>query len=139
MENNLEYLNHLTNEVVTGRVIGNKLKILPPSAEAHRATRHEISDERKLKSHTYLLSQEKQLKVIIPIFSPLKVFPQRTLCASSAAPYKAKDCPKPSEAPPCCALCKGNHTSNFSGCPQNPANFVPAPPPKTNYWKKERN
>ncbi|GIY51787.1 uncharacterized protein CDAR_55441 [Caerostris darwini] len=61
----LEDLNHLTNEVVTGRVIGNKLKIFPPSAEAHRAIRREISDERKLKSHTYLLPQEKQLKVVI--------------------------------------------------------------------------
>ncbi|GIY05223.1 hypothetical protein CDAR_586471 [Caerostris darwini] len=63
----LEDLNHLTNEVVTGRVIGNKLKIFPPSAEAHRAAiRREISDERKLKSHTYhLLPQEKQLKVVI--------------------------------------------------------------------------
>ncbi|GIY31261.1 hypothetical protein CDAR_473791 [Caerostris darwini] len=55
----LEDLNHLTNEVVTGRVIGNKLKIFPPSAEAHRAIRREISDERKLKSYTYLLPQEK--------------------------------------------------------------------------------
>ncbi|GIY17287.1 uncharacterized protein CDAR_197331 [Caerostris darwini] len=61
----LEDLNHLTNEAVTGRVIGNKLKIFPPSAEAHRAIRREISDERKLKSHTYLLPQEKQLKVVI--------------------------------------------------------------------------
>ncbi|GIY40888.1 hypothetical protein CDAR_378451 [Caerostris darwini] len=61
----LEDLNHLTNEAVTGRVIGNKMKIFPPSAEAHRAIRREISDERKLKSHTYLLPQEKQLKVVI--------------------------------------------------------------------------
>ncbi|GIX84211.1 RNA-directed DNA polymerase from mobile element jockey [Caerostris darwini] len=61
----LEDLNHLTNEAVTGRVIGNKLKIFPPSAEAHRVIRREISDERKLKSHTYLLPQEKQLKVVI--------------------------------------------------------------------------
>ncbi|GIY40986.1 hypothetical protein CDAR_168491 [Caerostris darwini] len=30
----------------------------------------------------------------------------------------------------------GNHTSNFSGCPRNPANFVPAAPPKTNYWEE---
>ncbi|GIY73269.1 hypothetical protein CDAR_51561 [Caerostris darwini] len=58
-------LNHLTNEAVTGSVIGNKIKIFPPSAEAHRAIRREISDERKLKSHTYLLPQEKQLKVVI--------------------------------------------------------------------------
>ncbi|GIX69081.1 hypothetical protein CDAR_9001 [Caerostris darwini] len=41
----LEDLNHLTNEAVTGRVIGNKLKIFPPSDEAHRAIRREISDE----------------------------------------------------------------------------------------------
>ncbi|GIY59909.1 hypothetical protein CDAR_95791 [Caerostris darwini] len=64
----LEDLNHLTNEVVTGRVIGNKLKIFPPSAEAHRAIRREISDERKLKSHTYLLPQEKQLKVLFAAY-----------------------------------------------------------------------
>ncbi|GIY89536.1 hypothetical protein CDAR_110791 [Caerostris darwini] len=39
--------------------------------------------------------------------------------------------------PPCCVLfAKGNHTSNFSGCPRNPANFVPAAPPKTNYWEE---
>ncbi|GIY56019.1 hypothetical protein CDAR_517051 [Caerostris darwini] len=31
---------------------------------------------------------------------------------------------------------QGNHTSNFSGCPRNPANFVPAAPPKTNYWEE---
>ncbi|GIX81376.1 uncharacterized protein CDAR_2271 [Caerostris darwini] len=71
----LKDLNPLTNEVVTGRVIGNKLKIFLPSAEAHRAIRHEISDERKLKSHTYLLSQEKQLKMIIrglPNYFPTK-------------------------------------------------------------------
>ncbi|GIY67329.1 RNA-directed DNA polymerase from mobile element jockey [Caerostris extrusa] len=65
----LEDLNHLTNETVTGRVIGDKLKIFPSSAEVHRAIRHEISDKRKLKSHTYLLPQEKQLKVIIKRFS----------------------------------------------------------------------
>ncbi|GIX85085.1 RNA-directed DNA polymerase from mobile element jockey [Caerostris darwini] len=61
----LEDLSHLTKETVTGRVIGFKLKIFPPSAEVHRAIRHEISDEWKLKSHTYLRPKEKQLKVII--------------------------------------------------------------------------
>ncbi|GIX79195.1 RNA-directed DNA polymerase from mobile element jockey [Caerostris extrusa] len=155
-----------------------------------------ISDERKLKSHTYLLPQGKQLKVVIlglpndfptkeieeflmsegfevefvtqlrhrsgkgnmPLFLVvlpksekskliflmenlsyfrIKVEPLRkkagpaqcfncqqffhhskfcsrdSVFVNCAGPHKAKDCSKPKEAPPFCALCKGNHTSNF--------------------------
>ncbi|GIY49809.1 hypothetical protein CDAR_111741 [Caerostris darwini] len=121
MENKLlEDLNHLTNEAVTGRVIENKLKIFRPSDGAHRAICPEIFDERKLNN----FSTTESFSTTHPV------------CVKCAAPHKAKDCPKPNEAPPCCTLCKGNHTTNFSECLCNPANFVPAPPPKTNYWEE---
>ncbi|GIX86793.1 uncharacterized protein CEXT_533611 [Caerostris extrusa] len=58
-------LNALTNEEVTARVVGDKLKIFPPSAEAHSLIRSEITDERKLQAHIFLLPQDKQLKIVI--------------------------------------------------------------------------
>ncbi|GIX74343.1 hypothetical protein CDAR_182461, partial [Caerostris darwini] len=58
-------LNALTNEKVSARVVGDKLKIFPPSAEAHRLIRSEITDNRKLQAHTFLLPQDKQLKIVI--------------------------------------------------------------------------
>ncbi|GIY58236.1 hypothetical protein CDAR_83731 [Caerostris darwini] len=49
----------------SARVVGDKLKIFPPSAEAHRLIRSEITDNRKLQAHTFLLPQDKQLKIVI--------------------------------------------------------------------------
>ncbi|GIY09233.1 hypothetical protein CDAR_15361 [Caerostris darwini] len=58
-------LNVLTNEKVTARIVGDKLKNFPPSAEAHRLIRSEITDNRKLQAHTFLFPQDKQLKIVI--------------------------------------------------------------------------
>ncbi|GIY84244.1 nucleic-acid-binding protein from transposon X-element [Caerostris darwini] len=58
-------LNAFTNEKVTARVVGDKLKIFPPSAEAHRLIRSEITDKRKLQACTFLLPQDKHLKIVI--------------------------------------------------------------------------
>ncbi|GIX98235.1 hypothetical protein CEXT_623181 [Caerostris extrusa] len=101
---------------MTGRVIGDKLKIFTPS-KAQRASRNKISDKRKLKSHTYLLSPSR--KTIERLKWNL-----------------SKNCPKPKESPSCWTLCRGNHTFNFLVCTHNPANLAPAPRPKTNYWEE---
>ncbi|GIY96443.1 nucleic-acid-binding protein from transposon X-element [Caerostris extrusa] len=58
------------------------------------------------------------------------------VCVKCAGPHKSGNCPKPKDSPACCALCKGDHTANYSGCPRNPVNFVPAPPPKFNVWEE---
>ncbi|GIY80645.1 uncharacterized protein CDAR_261181 [Caerostris darwini] len=55
----MDELNSLTNEKVTARVVGDKLKIFPPSEEAHRLIKYEITDKRKLQAHTFLLPQDK--------------------------------------------------------------------------------
>ncbi|GIY03898.1 hypothetical protein CEXT_741611 [Caerostris extrusa] len=52
---------------------------------------------------------------------------RRPVCVKCAGPHKSSDCPKPPDTPATCALCKGNHTANFSGCPRNPGNSVPSP------------
>ncbi|GIY32555.1 nucleic-acid-binding protein from transposon X-element [Caerostris darwini] len=61
----MDELNALTNEKVTARVVGDKLKIFPQSVKAHRLIRSEITDRRKLQAHTFLLPQDKQLKIVI--------------------------------------------------------------------------
>ncbi|GIZ00212.1 hypothetical protein CEXT_531531 [Caerostris extrusa] len=69
-------LNALTNEKVTTRVVGDKLKIFPPSAEAHRLIRSEITDKRKLQAHTFLLPQDKQwFKLSFEVYR--MIIPQR--------------------------------------------------------------
>ncbi|GIY55697.1 hypothetical protein CEXT_766421 [Caerostris extrusa] len=57
-------LNTLTNDKVTARVVGDKLKIFPPSAEAHRLIRSEITDNRKSSSLS-CSPQDKPLKIVI--------------------------------------------------------------------------
>ncbi|GIY86504.1 nucleic-acid-binding protein from transposon X-element [Caerostris extrusa] len=154
-KNLMDELNVLTNGKVTARVVTDKLKIFPPSAEAHRLIRSEITDKRKLQTHTFLLPQDKQLKIVIrglPHDYPttdlvedhknesFHIFCSRNpVCVKCAGPHKSGNCPKPKDSPACCALCKDAHTANYSGCLRNPANFVPAPPLKFNVWEERLN
>ncbi|GIY35792.1 RNA-directed DNA polymerase from mobile element jockey [Caerostris extrusa] len=70
------------------------------------------------------------------IFHHFRFCSRNPVCVKCAGPHKSGNCPKPKDSPACCALCKGDHTANYSGCPRNPANFVPAPPPKFNVWEE---
>ncbi|GBN30813.1 hypothetical protein AVEN_125638-1 [Araneus ventricosus] len=60
----LSEFNQLTGTLITGRCMGGKLKIFPTTAEAHRAIRRFV-DQNKLKAHTYEPPEEKQLKTVI--------------------------------------------------------------------------
>ncbi|GIY43565.1 uncharacterized protein CDAR_270711 [Caerostris darwini] len=61
----MDELNDLTNKKVTARVVGDNLKIFPPSVEAQRFIRSEITNKRKLQAHTFLIPKDKQLKIVI--------------------------------------------------------------------------
>ncbi|GBO11653.1 hypothetical protein AVEN_112777-1 [Araneus ventricosus] len=60
----LNDLNQLIGTPITGRCMGGKLKVFPTTAEAHRAIRRYV-DQNKLKAHTYEFPQEKQMKIVI--------------------------------------------------------------------------
>ncbi|GFT96705.1 nucleic-acid-binding protein from transposon X-element [Trichonephila clavipes] len=47
-----------------GKIVGGKLKVFPEDANAHRKIQNFIS-VKKLKSHTYEMAGEKQLKTVI--------------------------------------------------------------------------
>ncbi|GBO40428.1 RNA-directed DNA polymerase from mobile element jockey, partial [Araneus ventricosus] len=61
----LDLLSEITKEKITGRMMNNdKLKIFPPTPEAHKAIQNKITQD-GMKSHTYELNDEKQIKVVI--------------------------------------------------------------------------
>ncbi|GBO18446.1 putative RNA-directed DNA polymerase from transposon X-element [Araneus ventricosus] len=60
----LDLLSEITKEKITGRMMNNdKLKIFPPTPEAHKAIQNKITQD-GMKSHTYD-NDEKQIKVVI--------------------------------------------------------------------------
>ncbi|GBN21841.1 hypothetical protein AVEN_226089-1 [Araneus ventricosus] len=61
----LDLLSEITKEKITGRMMNNdKLKIFPPTPEAHKTIQNEIIQD-GMKSRTYELNDEKQIKVVI--------------------------------------------------------------------------
>ncbi|GFQ71537.1 nucleic-acid-binding protein from transposon X-element, partial [Trichonephila clavata] len=58
-----------------GKIVGGKLKVFPETIDAHRKIQNFVS-VKKLKSHTYELAEEKQLKTVIrgppPTMTPMK-------------------------------------------------------------------
>ncbi|GBM27726.1 Nucleic-acid-binding protein from transposon X-element [Araneus ventricosus] len=61
----LDLLSEITKEKITGCIMNNdKLKIFPPTPEAHKTTQNKITQD-DMKSHTYELNDEKQIKVDI--------------------------------------------------------------------------
>lgn len=60
----LKTLTTLTQEVITGRMVNGKLKIYPPTSNAHRAITKKIEQD-GIKAHTYELNDEKKIKVVI--------------------------------------------------------------------------
>ncbi|GBO33269.1 Nucleic-acid-binding protein from transposon X-element [Araneus ventricosus] len=213
----LNELNQLTGTPITGRCMGGKLKIFPTTAEAHRAIRRYV-DQNKLKAHTYELPEEKQMKIVIrglpsdfstqdidtelkrygfnpvyiaplkhrnfnsnPLFlvilpkteaskkiydiytidymrvkvEPLKRRTQPGQCYNCqqyfhssrqctrdpvslkcAGPHATRQCQKQMDTPAKCALCGGDHTANYSGCPKHPSNLIPPEPPASR-WSAE--
>ncbi|GBM38933.1 putative RNA-directed DNA polymerase from transposon X-element, partial [Araneus ventricosus] len=66
----LQTLSALTEEIVTGRMISSdKLKIFPPTSEAHRKIQRQITKD-GLKSHTFELNDEKKIKIVIRGLDP---------------------------------------------------------------------
>ncbi|GBM99420.1 Nucleic-acid-binding protein from transposon X-element [Araneus ventricosus] len=66
----LQTLSALTEEIVTGRMISSdKLKIFPPTSEAHRKIQKQITKD-GLKSHTFELNDEKKIKIVIRGLDP---------------------------------------------------------------------
>ncbi|GBO09145.1 Nucleic-acid-binding protein from transposon X-element [Araneus ventricosus] len=193
---------------------GNKLKVFPTTSDQHRKVQKLISDK-QLKSFTFELPEQQQLKVVIRGLppnedikdielelikhglQPTNIAPMRhrmsgnsmplylvllskvnhnvadiykidtigsykvsfeplrrkgipgqcfncqefwhssrfctrdAVCVKCAGPHESKSCTKPKDTPAKCGNCSGDHTANFSGCPQNPRNrvkyFPPAP------------
>ncbi|GBL86438.1 Nucleic-acid-binding protein from transposon X-element [Araneus ventricosus] len=61
----IKSFNELTMKPVEGRMISkDRFKVFPPDADAHRAIQKSIKDN-NLKSHTFELEEERQLKVVI--------------------------------------------------------------------------
>ncbi|GBM87190.1 hypothetical protein AVEN_78702-1 [Araneus ventricosus] len=61
----LDLLSEITKEKITGRMMNNdKLKIFPPTPEAHKTIQNKIIQD-GMKSRTYELNDEKQIKVVI--------------------------------------------------------------------------
>ncbi|GBM39012.1 putative RNA-directed DNA polymerase from transposon X-element, partial [Araneus ventricosus] len=66
----LQTLSALTEEIVTGRMISSdKLKIFPPTSEAHRKIQRQITKD-GLKSRTFELNDEKKIKIVIRGLNP---------------------------------------------------------------------
>ncbi|GBN34799.1 hypothetical protein AVEN_92851-1 [Araneus ventricosus] len=40
------------------------------------------------------------------------------VCMKCAGPHDKRNCPKPSETPEMIAICEGDHTANYTGCPE---------------------
>ncbi|GBN91012.1 putative RNA-directed DNA polymerase from transposon X-element [Araneus ventricosus] len=55
-------------------------------------------------------------------------------CMKCAGNHWYRDCPKPKETLATCLHCMGNHTANYSGCPQNPLNRKSFPTAPANAW-----
>ncbi|GFQ69507.1 uncharacterized protein TNCT_357471 [Trichonephila clavata] len=68
--------NHIGTKLM-GKIVGGKLKVFPETIDAHRKIQNFIS-VKKLKSHTYELAHEKQLKTVIRgpprIMTQMKLF-----------------------------------------------------------------
>ncbi|GBN91107.1 Nucleic-acid-binding protein from transposon X-element [Araneus ventricosus] len=191
---------------------GNKLKVFPTTSDEHRKIQKLISDK-QLKSFTFELPEQQQLKVVIRGLppnedikdielelikhglQPTNIAPMRhrmsgnsmhlylvllpkanhnvadiykldtigsykvsfeplrrkgipgqcfncqefwhssrfctrdAVCVKCAGPHESKSCTKPKDTPAKCGNCSGDHTANFSGCPQNPRNRVKKFPP----------
>ncbi|GBO07199.1 Nucleic-acid-binding protein from transposon X-element [Araneus ventricosus] len=61
----IKSFNELTDSKVEGKLLSNnRLKVFPTSAEAHRTIQKEIT-KKNLKSHTFEMEDERQLKVVI--------------------------------------------------------------------------
>ncbi|KAF8788678.1 Nucleic-acid-binding protein transposon like protein [Argiope bruennichi] len=61
----LSKFSEITKTKIMGRFLpNNRLKIFPPNADAHRAIQRQIVND-KLQAHTFELSDEKKLKVVI--------------------------------------------------------------------------
>ncbi|GFS82072.1 RNA-directed DNA polymerase from mobile element jockey [Trichonephila clavipes] len=57
-------ISEVVGNKVMGKIVGGKLKVFPKDANAHRKIQNFIS-VKKLKSHTYEMAHEKQLKTVI--------------------------------------------------------------------------
>ncbi|GFV75896.1 nucleic-acid-binding protein from transposon X-element [Trichonephila clavipes] len=57
-------ISEVVGKKVLGKIVGGKLKVFPEDANAHRKIQNFIS-VKKLKSHTYEMAGEKQLKTVI--------------------------------------------------------------------------
>lgn len=203
----IKILSNQSKDPIEGKMISNnRLKIFPSTSDAHRAVQRYIADH-KLKSHTFEMEDERQLKVVLrglppdypekeimqelrdygldpsnchplknrktkmnmPLFLvtlpkndinkqiyqisyidrirvTVETLKRRTTpaqcykcqnffhhskfcgrdpkCLKCAGDHLTKNCTKSEADPVKCALCEGEHTANFSGCPKNPLNKV---------------
>ncbi|GBN60348.1 hypothetical protein AVEN_162490-1 [Araneus ventricosus] len=66
----LQTFSALTEDIVTGLVISSdKLKLFPPTIEAHRKIQRQITKD-GLKSHTFELNDEKKIKIVLRGLDP---------------------------------------------------------------------